>query len=445
MIKKQLLLVCILILLINSNFLKAQTLINDTLKLMTYNVGNYGKPPGSGCPLLNLTFKNAYLRTILEYEQPDILGMVKMSSSQLFCTDTVVHSVLDSVCNGCWGHGTYSIVSTYAKENMLYFKTNKIGFVSSTVIYSGDQNISDITLHKLFYKSPNLASTHDTVFINVVLAHLLSGGGNTSNRDTEVAGAMTWLNAHVSNPENLIFMGDMNTTASTENCFTDLINSTNNNTKFYDPPNQLGQWTNNPTNFGFYLTQSTRTTDPGDCNATGGMSNRFDHILLTSPVVNGTLSLKYIPSSYTVIGQDGDHVGNALTDPPVNSSVPANENSALYYMSEHLPVSIKMVVSYLVSVRIENYLYQNIKINYTTLVTDNIIVSGTSAKGFDNDYSNCKAIVYDINGRIISETLINLIQTNTIKVSEISNGMYFLKIIKGDITLLNGKLIKVKE
>ena len=391
---------------------------SDTIKLITYNVGNFGTVATSQCPLFNLNLKSAYLRTVIKYEKPDIIGMVKINGSQQFCTDTIVRYVLDSLCNGCWGYGTYTNVSTYQKENMLYFNTSKFGFAGSNVIYSADPNISDITLHKLFYKSPNLSSTHDTVFLKIVLAHLQSGSGNTSGRGTEVAGAMTWLNAHISVSDNLIFMGDLNTTASTEACFQDLISSSNSNTRFFDPPNQLGNWAGNPAAFAMYLTQSTRTNDPGDCNATGGINNRFDHILFTSTIKNGADSVKYIAGSYKVVGQDGNHTNTSLIHSPANTAVPVNVDSALYFMSEHLPVSLKMKISYPVALGIDNYDHGKSISIYPNPATTSFTITSTGSK--------IKEIkVFTVLGELVNREQAIGNNQSTINVSQYSKGIYF--------------------
>ena len=431
---KQFLFIYLILLSINISQSNAQPAI-DTIKVMTYNVGNFGTAPTTSCPLFNFNLKSGYLRTILKYENPDIIGMAKINGDEMFCTDTIVNLVLDSLCTGCWGYGNYSVVSTYPKENMLYFNTNKFGFKSSTVIYSGDPNISDITLHKLYYKSPDLAITHDTIFLKIVLAHLLSGSGSTSNRGLEVAGAMTWLNANIGSNENLIFMGDLNTTKSTETCFQDLISSPNINTKFFDPPGQLGNWSASPTLFANYLTQSTRTTDPGDCNATGGLSNRFDHILLTTPLMTGTDSMEYIAGSYKVIGQDGLHTNNALTDSPTNISVPANVNSALYYMSEHLPVK----------------LYLMIHNNSTTAGVSSIKNATAEIKIYPNPFTSTTTIVFsedewhkikitDVYGKEVKTFTISGKQC-TIGKGEMSKGIYFVQITDGQKNICNRKIV----
>jgi hypothetical protein len=343
---KSFMLFCIYYLLFGPSFqiVRAQSLV-DTIKVISYNVGNLGTAPSSSCPLFNFNLKSSYLKTILKYEKPDVIAMIKMNASSGFCLDTIINYVLDSVCLGCWNHGTYTIESSYPKVNMLYFNKHKFGFVNTAIVYNLDKNISDITLHKLFYKASDLSLTHDTIFINFVVAHLKSGANNTADRATEITGAMAWLNAHLSNNENIVFMGDLNTTSSNESCFQTLINPTNSNLKFFDPPNQLGNWDSQPNNFANYLTQSTRTSDPGDCNATGGMDNRFDHILLNTSLMNGAHSFKYMAGSYIVIGQDGNHVNKAIIDPPTNPFIPSNLINALYNMSEHLPVALSLIVN----------------------------------------------------------------------------------------------------
>lgn len=319
----------------------------DTVKVMTYNVLNYGFPATNGCPTLITANKHEYLKTILKYENPDILGLVKITASPTtFTTDSIVHQVLDSVCLGCYGHSDFTNVSGYTKENMLYFKTAKFGLKSTTTIYSADANISDINMHTLFYKAPSLAQTHDTTFLYIILVHDKSGSSNASTRTAEIGGAMNWLNSHVTQPGNYIFMGDFNVQKSTEGCFQAMINSSNLDTKFYDPANQLGNWANNPSAYANYLTEDTRMTDPGDCGASGGMSTRFIHILCTQPLMQGSAAVQYLPNTYNVIGQDGNHVNVAINAAPTNTSVPPDVLNALFYMSNHLPVALKLAISY---------------------------------------------------------------------------------------------------
>ena len=432
--------ICIVALL-HVKSLNAQILQTDVVKIMTYNVGAYGST-SSGCPLQTIAAKNPYLRTILEYVQPDIIGMEKMKASSSIATSTVVTNVLDSLCTGCFGHSTYTNVTGDSRTNMLYFNINKFGFVSTVPVYTADPNISDINLTKLYYKSPNLSTTHDTIFISFILVHLLSGSTSVASRTTEANGVMTWLNANITTSENIIVMGDFNTLASSEGCFTAFINSSNNITKFFDPPNQLGSWSSFPSNFANYITHSTRTTDPGDCLATGGLVNRFDHILCNTAIMNATDSISYITNSYKVIGQDGLHIGHSMIDAPTNSVVPGIVDSALYYMSEHLPVTINLAITYTVYSGIDTISKaKNLEIKYNTITTNNITINVVKST-IPEFLNNCEAMIYDIQGRLISNNIINLNQTNTLDISTLANGMYLLKLSKNGTPFFNGKMVK---
>lgn len=420
---------------------KAQSLQTDVVKIMAYNVGDYGAST-NGCPELALSIKNPYIRTVLKYASPDILACEKMKDNTANVTTNFINNVLDSVCNGCYGYSTYTNVHNASRVNMLYYNTNKFGFVNTTTIYSADPNISDINLHKLYYKSMDLATTHDSIFLCFVVVHLVSGSDSSASRGVQMTGVMSWLNAHVTSPENLFIMGDFNTVSSSEPCYQAAIASTDTNTLFFDPPNQLGQWTSFPATFANYLTQSTRTTDPGDCLATGGIFNRFDHILCNGTVKNGYNSVKYIPGSYTVIGQDGQHTGHALIDAPANTSVPGYVDTALYYTSEHLPVSLNVGITYTVYAGIEEISQArdlDIKYNNIATTTVNIFPVRSSIPDF---LTNCEVAVYDLQGRMISNHTVNLNQRNTIDVSSLAQGMYLLRIMKNGTPFYNGKLVK---
>ena len=425
--------------------IKSQTQETDTLRLVDYNVGNYGLPASTECPLLNTTFKHAYLRTILKYLNPDILGLVKITSSPTtFTTDTVINKVLNSYCDKCYAHAEYTNNSGYYKTTMLYYKTSKLGYKSTTTIYSGDPNISDINLHELYYKSANLSKTHDTVFINVILIHDESGSGSAEERATETGGAMSWMNGHIKHPGNYFFMGDFNTQSSGETCYQDMINPSNTNIQFYDPVNQPGNWSDNPSDFVNILTQSTRTTDPGDCLAVGGINNRYDLILCTQPVINDTYGVKYIPGSCRVIGQDGKHTGIALTDAPTNTSVPSNVLNALYYMSEHLPVMMNLQIDY--STSVVNNKVSPAKFEYNSLVKEVLNIKTSNGNTYPGNGSrDCKVIIYDIKGKMIFRTNFEYSQGLCVNTANFSSGIYFLNIFVDEVPLIYGKFVKVKD
>ena len=325
----------------------AQQSFKDTVSVFTYNINNYGYASTSGCPTEGSPLKNGYLATILKYKKaPDVVSFQKFSGSpKTLASDSMQRSIMDSVCKGCYANTQYTNVSGYKKVNTLYYKTAKFGYVGTTTIYSGDNSISDINLHKLYYKSPSLATTKDTVFLNVIVVHDASGSSGASQRATEIGGAMSWLSSHVTSAGNYIMLGDFNTQNSSEACFQAMIKPADTLIQFNDPPNQLGDWAGSPQSFAKYLTQSTRRVDPGDCASTNTMLARFDHILCANPIMRGTKNVRYLPNTFEVVGQDGLHTGIGINDAPTNTSVPANVLNSLYQMSEHLPVYLQLEIN----------------------------------------------------------------------------------------------------
>lgn len=75
-----------------------------------------------------------------------------------------------------------------------------------------------------------------------------------------------------------------------------------------------------------------------DGGATGGLDDRFDHIMVSGDILNNTKGCMYVQGSYKALGQDGKHFNKSVTSSPANSDVPLNIIQSLYEMSDHLPV-----------------------------------------------------------------------------------------------------------
>jgi len=94
-------------------------------------------------------------------------------------------------------------------------------------------------------------------------------------------------------------------------------------------------------------TQSTRSSESIECGATGGLDDRFDFILVSDNVLSDADSVQYIPGTYWAFGNDTLHYNVSINEnPPANISVPDSVLSAIYYMSDHLPVVMDVVVTY---------------------------------------------------------------------------------------------------
>lgn len=281
----------------------------------------------------NLETKNNSLRTILVYNQPDIFTVNEMHCSA--ATADMLLDIVDEELPEVYERAEMSCTSYIS--NMLFYNSDKFGMAAQDVVYT---NVREIDIYKLYYKPEGISIIEDTVFLHCIVAHLKSGNTatNAAERTDEVQRLLVRLEENYTQG-NFVFAGDYNVYSSSEEAFKHLIDPES-SFRFYDPVNMIGSWHNNEY-FAPVHTQSTHTS--GGCASSGGMDDRFDFILATEEVMEGSEGIKYVPGSYKAIGQDGEHFNKSLLDLPENTSVPADVLQALYNMSDHLPVSMKIV------------------------------------------------------------------------------------------------------
>jgi len=324
----------------------------DTLKVMAYNVLNYGNLcQGSTATL------NGYFRTIIQYAQPDLLSCEKMTAFPVTSTSSdnlaavITDSVLNAVSNGRYAYATPTDLSGGSNMSVLFYNKQKLTFVKTETLYL---YLTDFDLYKLYYNDPNLAITHDTTYLYVVLNHTQSGTPSTT-RDMQVSTYMGDLRAKFAYFPNLINMGDFNTANSYEAGYQSIITSTDSTKRMSDPPfypdktvKYPAEWEDNATAYASELTTSTRalSTVPNSCGTNGGAKSWYDHIFISPWLVKGSNYISYIPNSYATIGNDGKRIGVDInsTSPQVNTSAPAAVINALFQFSNKYPVSIKLLI-----------------------------------------------------------------------------------------------------
>jgi len=340
----------------------------DTLRVMVYNLLYYGEYVfGCNPTNNNPTNKDRYLRTILSHDLPDIFVVNEMSRNPVFhnrIRDSVLHAISDRV----YGRAESYNLANQNIVNMLYYNTEKIVLHSQYVM----QTITrDIDLYKLYYKSPDLAQG-DTAFIHIIAAHLKAGNSSSDEqtRRNQINNVLAWLENNAQ-PGNYLFMGDLNVYEVQEPAMQLLLYNQNLPFRFYDPVNQLGDWNTNP-NFSLYHTQSTRTSS-NNCHIGGGLDDRFDFILASQDVMNGTRKVEFVEGSYRTMGQDGQRLNKGLLDPPFNASAPFVVLEALYHNSDHLPVLLSLAVDQSpASSRIP--FAKEVDLYYNNPVTDELII-----------------------------------------------------------------------
>ena len=406
----------------------------DDIKVMQYNLLNYGNVT-SYCTTTNnnMADKEVYLRTIIDYVKPDIFTVNEIASI------TYVHNrLLDSVMN-------YSGTKPYLKAdymnsagsnltNALYYNSAKLVFVSTESLQN---QVRDITLYRLYYNSPNLAQSHDTAWINCIVAHLKAGSGS-SDKTTRAAmtlDAMNYLVAH-NYHGNYLFMGDFNTQRSTEQSYKNLINFSNSTYRFYDPINRPGSW-NNSSSYADVHTQSTHSSSNG-CASGGGLDDRFDFILASNDIMQGNAHVSYKSSSYKVLGNDGNHFNKSINY-GTNNSAPVNIINTLYNLSDHLPVILELHFDAQVS-SISNNLGTKLRVNYQNPIDNNLELF------IENEgVSNLILEFWSINGQKLIQMELggNSNIYSNISLSKFASGMYILKLrSETGENLYSSKIIK---
>ncbi len=377
----------------------------DTIKVMHYNLLQYGND-FNDCTQSNnnVSDKNEYLKTIIQYIKPDIFTVNEMGKEQYY-----QHLLMNEALNvdgvDYFKKSGYSNVANSYIVNMLYYNSEKLVLKSQSVAQS---YVRDIDVYELYHKSSDLESG-DTAFIYCIVAHLKAGSdpSDISARTNMVNNSLSYLNG-ISSERNYLFMGDLNTKTSSEQCYYNLMNYSNPDIRFYDPVNSPGNWNSNY-NYRYYHTQSTHDYSNG-CFSGGGMDDRFDFILMNNQVKNGLKYVEYIQDSYQTLGQDGKHYNNSIISSPTNTSVPSDVLNSLYKMSDHLPVILKLKIDKSLSIpEIElipiskldfnNPVNYELKLNILTKTKIDLKISIYSVLGnrlFEKDFSKVRGLQYNI-------------------------------------------------
>jgi hypothetical protein len=330
----------------------------DTVRIMTYNVLNYGDAC-QGSP----TIMTSYLKTIVGFCAPDLMGLVKLQAIKLTTTDvngispvgfadTIIKYALNVNFPGRYAHCPLTNVSLSGEMTVLFYNQHKFTCKDVSTLYT---NVTDFDLYTLYYNDPYLGSTHDTTFLYVVLNHTISGNSSTG-RDQQIAGTIAALQNRFYHWPNLIDMGDFNVHSSYEPGYQEEVAPPDTNFRFFDPPFYPDatltyplNWDSNPVTATAYLTTSTRQSPslPNTCGTSGGAKSWYDHILLSPWIVNNSNYIQYLRDSYKTIGNDGHRLSISVNDSTTNgsnTSAPSPVVNALFEFSNKYPVMLSLLV-----------------------------------------------------------------------------------------------------
>ncbi|GIV25036.1 MAG: hypothetical protein KatS3mg026_0728 [Bacteroidia bacterium] len=306
----------------------------DTLRVMAYNLLTYGATSG----YCDTRCKDQQLRTIVSFVRPHLLGVNEVGPSP-----ALVRRLLDSVLNvggvSYWRSSVYANTTNSNIVSALFYDSRRFGWLTQELVTT-QGGLRDIYAYHLYYKDPTLAQTRDTLFVVVLVSHLKAG--NTPSDEQSRAQAAAAIRQYIQGlpPARRSFvleMGDHNLYSSAEGAYQEL-------TQVLVDPGPAGPWSGNP-QYAFFHSQSTRVQSLADGGSGGGLNDRFDFIFFSPACTTAASRARYIAGSHRVIGQDGQHLGKALTDPPLPAGYSAQVINALYAMSDHLPVVAEFALS----------------------------------------------------------------------------------------------------
>jgi hypothetical protein len=305
------------------------------LRVVSYNLLNF--PDGrTDCGTANINLPNRVdtLRKVMQYLKPDILGACEIQT-ETSC-DSILSRALNVFGSNHYQRALWSPNNSGDIHNMLFFNSDKLALKEQRAISTSVRKIDHYILYVL---DPTLPQHHDTIFVEVFMCHLKAGSAaaDQNERAVQTAALRAVLASRPTN-RHMIVCGDLNTYRSSEVCYQNLIASGAGQMK--DPINTPGNWTSNSSFAGVH-TQSPRSSGSWACGATGGLDDRFDHILLSQNAITGSLC-QYQVGTYKAIGNDGAHYNQSILTGG-NSQYPDSVVRAIFYLSDHLPVKLNLL------------------------------------------------------------------------------------------------------
>ncbi|MCK9290962.1 MAG: T9SS type A sorting domain-containing protein [Bacteroidales bacterium] len=407
----------------------------DTLTIMQYNLLYYGQVTGF-CNNSNnsLEMKDPYLQTILRELRPDVFTVNELSKNEAI-HDHLLEKLGEALPSKSFQRAASSNISNSTIVNMLYYNSRKLSLKAQ---YTAQTYIRDIDVYELYYNSDDL-SYGDTAFLVCAVCHLKAGQGTSeaNTRKIMVENTLRFLETRYEH-SNVLFMGDFNFYTGFEQGFQLMLNYENPNMRFFDPIGQIGDWNNNS----FYATIHTQSTNVagGNCKAGGGMDDRFDLIMISDEIRFGTKDMRYIQETYKAIGQDGQRFKATINGMPQNAVVSQEMADALFYMSDHLPVSMQIYVDKTL----------DLPVYYSPSLLASIIPNPVQHKAvveYDGYVSGkVQVSVFDLSGNKLFTQLVYLdtgTQRFELDLYHLRPGFYFLQLTDDTKRTQTLKLIKL--
>ena len=376
---------------------------------MTYNLLNYN---GS-------VVKDNSFRKIVKYSNPDILVAEEVISQS--AVNNMLGNVMNFYTPGLYSAGTF--FNGYDTDNAIFFKSSKFTFLYNFVIQT---TLRTINLFGLVHNQTGNA-------IKLLAVHLKASNSTSDQQQrlSEVNALRSFTNS-LPNGDEFAVLGDFNIYTSTEPAYQRLLQTeVGSEGHFIDPLNLSGTW--NQSSYAPFHTQSSRIRALSDSGSTGGLDDRFD-MILNSKGLTEEGGIKYIPGSLKPLGNDGNHYNDSINQRP-NTSVPDSIADAIYYGSDHLPVTALYKFEKTGSVTIISNLIPekfNVYQNYPNPFNPSTKIKFDIPSGLNGSDSKVRLSVYNSLGKEIAELVNENLGAGSYETefdaSDFSSGVYFYKI-----------------
>ena len=425
----------------NLSSLQAQS----ELKIMCYNILTF--PEYSGDKRVDTLAK------IIDYYQPDLMLLQELKSENGL--NAVVQEFNELPSNpDIYRSGTYEAQisnpsNDWRLQQNIVYNHSRFELLFEEVVTT---DYRDINYFQLAVKDSAFLEQTDTTLLHVYVTHLKSSYG-PENEQLRLGMAEFWMDHIETLPpnSNIIASGDFNIYSSSEPAY-QLLTSTgtiSENNTLKDPIN-MPNWSGSTAGI---LTQSTRLDSPGN-GAGGGLDDRFDFVLLSENLMNGTTNIAYVPDTYEALGNNGTCYNIDLLDCNQNNDLPYDILRALWNMSDHLPVVLSLEVE---DVNVEYVDTMDIDTTITIGINDLQNIEKQNVKIFPNPAKDVLNIVctqtsstvqvFDLSGNLVIEKPIFQNQTQlNIKTEgmNLKSGLYLLQIIGTDNKILGAEKLIIE-
>jgi len=350
------------------------------------------------------------LQKIINHIEPDILFLQELKSEAGLnaIANESFEDLNGNYLAGEWVSQQSNPNSSWPLQQNVVYNSDKFTLHQQNEVLTDYRDFNEFIF---YYNSEELTQNQDTAFLYTYVTHLKSSQGSDNEQiRLEMVSAFTEHLETIPADAQVILAGDFNLYYSDEPAYQALL-SPENNVVLEDPLDMPGEWTESSFPDKSIMTQSTRTSQINGDGAGGGVDDRFDFMLCSSNMLDGSGGYQYTNNSYFALGNNGDCYNQNITDcAPTNFTVPQSVMTALYYMSDHLPVVMQVSLDQTLSVK---------EFESSELLRSNVV---SNQLEFLIDQGNIS--IYTLDGSLIYQSQEN---KRLINVSHLTEGVYVIK------------------